>query len=141
MPTLVVGGYSWAEIIATGEFTCGILANKSVACFGYNYYGQFGNGNTSDTVATPTVALGGLQFSHISATDYTFCALVGTDAYCAGDNTIAELGIDNPSVNEVHVPMLVAGGHSFVSLSGGMDTMCALDTAGLAWCWGEWVCV
>ena len=40
-------GYSVFALAAGGQHTCAILNQSSVVCWGFNGYGQLGNGNTS----------------------------------------------------------------------------------------------
>lgn len=67
------------------------------------------------------------------------CALdVNDQAWCWGtgnDGTFAGmLGTD--LTNYTSTPVPVDGNHTFVALSLGEFTACALDQEGAAWCWG-----
>ena len=67
------------------------------------------------------------------------CALdVNNRAWCWGtgnDGSFAGmLGTDQTNYTSTPVP--VAGNHTFLALSVGEVTVCALDPEGLAWCWG-----
>ncbi|MBT4066014.1 MAG: RCC1 repeat-containing protein, partial [Euryarchaeota archaeon] len=56
--TLSLGTNRTAVAISLGQFhTCVILDNGAVSCWGYNWYGQLGNGATSVSGPTPTPTL------------------------------------------------------------------------------------
>lgn len=53
-PVRVSGGFTdWASVAAGGTHACAIRAAGALYCWGYNYYGQVGNGQTGGTVASP----------------------------------------------------------------------------------------
>ena len=53
--TALSSGYI-AQIAAGGKHTCVLLKNGTVQCWGYNHYGQLGNGSTSDSSTAVTVS-------------------------------------------------------------------------------------
>lgn len=57
-------------------------------------------------------------------------------AYCWGSNFGGQLGTVSNNQN-LPVPTAVAGGLTFESISAGYDHVCALTTAGAAYCWGS----
>lgn len=87
---------------------------------------------------------GPTSFQAIAAGDDFTCALdTGGQAWCWGDNFDGQLGsVFRPfSVCEAVfpcnlVPLPVAGKHTFRSITAGFDFTCAIDTVGVAWCWG-----
>ncbi|HWB35267.1 MAG TPA: hypothetical protein VHA75_04495, partial [Rugosimonospora sp.] len=73
----------------------------------------------------PTLISGGYEFT---------CEIRGATTYCWGDNGSGQLG-DGTTTQRL-IPTPVAGGHTFVSLSAGLEHACALTAQGQAWCWG-----
>lgn len=50
VPTAVSGLSSGVTSLAAGDrYTCATLSSGGTKCWGYNYYGQLGNGSTTDT--------------------------------------------------------------------------------------------
>ncbi len=73
--------------------------------------------------------------SVLSAAGANICAVQGSQLYCWGDNTFAQLGggfIDTT----VHAPVAVPGDDSFRAVSVGATHACGLTTSGKAYCWG-----
>ena len=65
------------------------------------------------------------------------CALTPAGAaYCWGTNVKGELGNGTSSQLGTPSPQAVLGGLSFTRLVAGGGYTCAVDGAGMAWCWG-----
>lgn len=100
-----------SEGLALADFGVGLLhvcvvavGNGAAYCSGFNYYGQLGDGTTTDRHAPSSVS-GGLAYEWISGgTDYT-CGLSSGAAYCWGHNSHGQLGTDD--TNDRHVPAAV----------------------------------
>ena len=77
--------------LSSGDFhTCAILDNGSVSCWGRGYYGQLGNGGTSDkTTPTLTSSLGtGRTAVALSSGEEHTCAILDNGAVsCWGADT------------------------------------------------------
>ena len=54
-PIPVVGGYTWASLSAGSGFTCGVTAGGAAYCWGVNFTGQLGTGDTSAS-ASPAIS-------------------------------------------------------------------------------------
>jgi alpha-tubulin suppressor-like RCC1 family protein len=133
-------------IAGGGYDTCSIQAGKAW-CWGYNQYGELGNGSTtSSSVPVPVYTgstLAGKTITRISASFGDTCALDATgNAYCWGYNGFGQLG-DNvtksTSSSRYPVPVYPGGalaGKKLIQISVGGYFACALDSAGKAYCWG-----
>ncbi|MDE3151748.1 MAG: Ig-like domain-containing protein [Gemmatimonadota bacterium] len=134
-PVLVAGGLTFASVSAGGVFTCGVTTAGAGYCWGSNAYGVLGNGGTSDS-DVPVAVAGGLNVASISAGVYHACALTTSGAaYCWGEADNGQLGTGLTSLSS-NVPLAVAGGHTFASISAGQLSSCAVSGTGAAYCWG-----
>jgi alpha-tubulin suppressor-like RCC1 family protein len=89
------GGVTFASITGGNVHTCGLTGAGAGAayCWGWNAYGQLGD-NTTTRRLTPVAVGGGLSWSSIvsSAASNHTCGLTGTQAYCWGYDSYAQLG-------------------------------------------------
>jgi len=128
-----------ARVDVGGTQTCAVTPAGAAYCWGWNFFGQLGDGtqgSESETFPTPVAVLGGHHFERVSAGDFHSCALAsGGDAYCWGNGTSGQLGTGALGTGSA-LPLPVEGGHSFTALEAGGDHTCALDAQGTAYCWG-----
>ncbi|ACL23603.1 RCC1 domain-containing protein [Chloroflexus aggregans] len=124
-------------IAAGGAHTCARTSSGGVWCWGGNFYGQLGDGTTTDR-STPG-AVSGLPsgVTAIAAGNYHTCALTGSDGvWCWGDNFYGQLG-DGTTTNR-STPGAVSGLPSGVTaIAAGNYHTCALTSSGGVWCWGR----
>ena len=129
--------------ISTGhEFSCAILDNGSVACWGDDRQGQLGNGNdeSGNLESTPVYAQlpPGRQAVAISLGREHACAILDNNSvYCWGDNDYSALGIGT-QYNDEHIPIFVdlPVGANPVQISAGERHSCAVLENGSLYCWG-----
>jgi alpha-tubulin suppressor-like RCC1 family protein len=123
--------------VSTGfGHTCGVTTNNLAYCWGFNLFGQLGDGTTTILSATPVAVAGGLRFRQVSAgSDHTCGVTTDSLAYCWGINRSGELG--NGTTTNRLKPVRVAGGHLFRGVSGASHHSCAVTTGDRAFCWGQ----
>jgi alpha-tubulin suppressor-like RCC1 family protein len=122
---------SGVSSVALGFYhTCAVKTDGSLWCWGYNYYGQLGDGTNIDS-DTPVPITSGV--SSVALGFYHTCA-VKTDGslWCWGYNGYGQLGDGTYIGRETPVP--ITSGVSSVAL--GFYHTCAVKTDGSLWCWG-----
>ncbi|MCP3937652.1 MAG: hypothetical protein GY708_20040 [Actinomycetia bacterium] len=157
LPALNFGTDRTATTISTsGEHNCAILDNGDTKCWGYNAYGQLGQGDTTNRGDMPgqmgdnllAVDLGtDRTASTISAGGYTNCAVLDNgDIKCWGLNNYGQLGLGDTTnrgdaANQMgdNLPAIDLGSDaSVVSIPpAGYDTRCALFDDETVKCWGN----
>jgi alpha-tubulin suppressor-like RCC1 family protein len=135
VPYPVPGGHAFTKLAFGIWHTCGITASGAAYCWGWNYYGQLGNGVIADdSVSTPVPVTGGHTFVDIAAGEYTTCALTaGGEIYCWGSNEHGSLG--NLWMQDSPHPVRAGGGDTYRAIGMGYAGTCAIRTDGQIVCW------
>jgi alpha-tubulin suppressor-like RCC1 family protein len=142
----VLAGVTLTQITAGFFFTCALSTTGAVYCWGFNADGELGNSstiNSSVPVAVSTSgALSGVTVTQITAdSGLDACALGSTGAaYCWGKNNDGQLGNNTLASSSVPVVVTTTGalaGKTLTQITAGNDLTCALDSTGLAYCWGD----
>jgi alpha-tubulin suppressor-like RCC1 family protein len=116
--------------------TCGLTASGRGFCWGWNDYGQAGDGTVEFRLAPATVA-GDHRFADLTVGfQYTCGRTAAGDVWCWGRNagTFGNgLGLDliNPE------PIPAAFGVNAASVAAGFEHTCAITPEGVAYCWGR----
>ena len=124
-------------ISAGKKHTCALLGTGHVWCWGYNGWGQLGDGTIIGR-AVPVSVSGLTRVKSISAGGDHTCAVTDAGgALCWGRNDRAQIGDRSTTANKL-VPTQVHNLESGVrSISAGDSHTCAVTEAGGAWCWGD----
>ena len=155
LPTVDLGSNRTAIAISAGSrHTCALLHDGSVKCWGYNYYGQLGLGDSSNRGdgaqemgdALPNVALGtGRTAISISAGGEHSCALLDDGSVkCWGYNNYGQLGLEESGnrgdgAEEMgdSLPRVELGtNRTATMIAAGPNHSCAILDNGLLKCWG-----
>ena len=137
-PLRVAGGLSFATVSAGDSTTCGLTTAGKAYCWGSGEHGEVGNGRVSNE-AQPAEVGGAHVFSTISTGGSHACGLAaGGVAWCWGNDLDGQLG-DDRLINST-TPIPVSGGDVpavFASISAGFRHTCAVNSVGVAFCWGN----
>lgn len=141
-PVAVSGGHTFLSLTVGTMHACGQQADGVALCWGYNFFGQLGEGSVFTQANTPQAVMGGYAFSSLSAGTYHTCGVRSSSdpaldgaALCWGYNNWGQLG-NGSIIGSVSSPTAVAGGHRFASIDAGTTQSCALKADGSAYCWG-----
>jgi alpha-tubulin suppressor-like RCC1 family protein len=140
-PVAVVGlsGLTATAVVAGRLHSCALFSDGRVRCWGYNYYGQLGDGGGPNRSVPALVSnLAGLTVVAIGAGQNHTCAVISDGTLrCWGWNGYGQLG-DGSNNNNRPTPVTVQGlaGVSIAAVSGGWGHTCAVTGSGAVYCWG-----
>jgi alpha-tubulin suppressor-like RCC1 family protein len=138
--------------LALGQVhTCAALEAGGVVCWGGDTNGQLGEGATvvpDCTVtskcrmrATPVVAPMNEAVDRLAAGFNFTCAIRHQNrrVYCWGDNSTGQLGQGDGAATSSATPLeaKLPTGLQFIDLSAGTSHVCALESGGDVYCWGQ----
>jgi alpha-tubulin suppressor-like RCC1 family protein len=132
------------ELSAGNSFTCALITDGSVRCWGSGSDGQLGPNTPVTNYATQGVQVplpDGVGALQIAAGSNHACALVtGGKIYCWGDGASQQLGF-SAGTNDSNTPVLVdktdSGEMIATTVVAGGERTCAIEADKTVWCWGE----
>ena len=123
--------------IALGAFhSCALLTDSKVKCWGWNEFGQLGDGSNSPSFHLTPVEVSGIpNVTNIALGGGHSCVLTGSgDVWCWGRNDYGQVGNGREDGSEQHVPTEVIT--DAVNIALGFHHSCAVLTDGKVKCWG-----
>jgi alpha-tubulin suppressor-like RCC1 family protein len=134
-PTPVLGGQTFTALTAGQLHTCGLTSAGAALCWGWNVFGQLGDGSTRNQLA-PAAVTGSQVFTALTAGTYHTCGVSNAGvAFCWGANNYGEVG-DGSTARRTS-PTRVSGARAFTSLAALGQHTCGLTSLGVAFCWGR----
>jgi alpha-tubulin suppressor-like RCC1 family protein len=130
-------GTTVAEVALRGLHSCARKTDDSLWCWGYNIYGQLGDGTTTDRSTPVAVTTLGATVAEVALGSRHTCAR-RTDAtlWCWGRNAYGELGDGTTTNRSTPVEVTVLGTTvAEVALAG--HHSCARKNDATLWCWGQ----
>ena len=121
--------------------TCILLDDGGVMCWGRDNAGQLGNGDTSDTIHTPSSNVElpeGRAATDLSVGNHHSCALLDNGSItCWGLNNFGQLGENTTTNRLIPVYAHLPTGSPAVSVSVGPHSSCAILENSSVYCWGH----
>jgi alpha-tubulin suppressor-like RCC1 family protein len=133
-PRAVPDSSDLIELEAGGEHTCGLAADGHVECWGYDRWGQIGNGPAGSI--GPTAVVGIDDAVEVAAGAQHSCALRENGSIkCWGHGYFHQLGTGQAQESDVPVDVTVVTGAT--AIAAGSDHNCAIVAGGAVRCWGR----
>ncbi len=134
-PSISLGSTA-TQISSRGAHTCALLSNGNVKCWGSNFNGQLGYGNTTTrNTPGPDIALGGTAIQVITGGDHTCAVLTAGNVKCWGSNSNGQLGYGDSTQRNAPGPDINLGSNA-ISANAGFYHTCALLSTENVKCWG-----
>jgi alpha-tubulin suppressor-like RCC1 family protein len=129
-----------ATALSTGnDFTCAILDDGSINCWGNNVNGALGDGTTNERLSPATVITPfGVQAIQISSGWHSTCAVFDNgQIQCWGNNDYGQLGTGTQTSSNSPQVVVTDSHLSAWQVTVGGNQACALFHEGVPKCWGR----
>lgn len=138
VPTQVGMGNSWSSLSETigSQFSLAIKTDGTLWGWGYNNYGQVGNGSTGSGVFSIPVQIGtATDWKKVSTgSDHTLALKTDGTLWGWGANYRGQLG-DGTTINKT-VPTRLGSGTNWQKIAAGQAHSLAIKTDATGWAWG-----
>jgi ribulose-5-phosphate 4-epimerase/fuculose-1-phosphate aldolase len=128
------------QVSAGYRYTCALLSNHTVKCWGFNGRGQLGNGKKTSSL-TPVPVKGIRNATQVSTGAFHACAVLSNHRVkCWGYNYSGQLGngkILGGRYRHSSIPVPVGGIKNAIQVSAGHEHTCALLSNHTVKCWGK----
>jgi alpha-tubulin suppressor-like RCC1 family protein len=126
LPVQVTGITNAMSISANANYTCAVLSNGTLKCWGQELSGEFGDGSLSSIALTP-VTLPSISDADSISLGYTFMCYhsTSTSAYCMGSNDSGQLGTTPSYMSSSPNPYLLGGSYA---VTAGANHTCSIST-------------
>lgn len=141
VPALVNGLSGVISIAAGTGHVLALTTNGTIYAWGYNHYGQLGNGTNAGDGLTPALVTALTNTTIVSITtgaESSYAVDSSGNVWAWGQNTSGQLG-DGTTQNRL-LPALVHGlsaTSQIVGISAGVNHCLALASDGSFWAWGD----
>lgn len=144
-PTQIGTDTNWQAVSSGGWHTAALKADGSLWAWGYNTYGQVGNG-TITHVYSPVQILTANELETSSTTPwkavsagfvYTLAIKADGSLWAWGNNVYGQIGINPSEVNYGAVPLQIGADTDWQAVAAGARHTVALKTNGTLWAWGN----
>ena len=124
-----------ARAVRVGDdFSCALLTNGAVRCWGRNNHGQLGSGSPQDSHQPVTVSLPAAAKAIGAGGQHGCAVLTNGDVYCWGENASGQIGDGGEQDRLTPVKVNLVGPAE--EMAAGDDHTCARLQNGQVWCWG-----
>ena len=140
VPVEVTGISNAVAVSAGGEHTCALRSTGEISCWGDNWRGEMGNGQSGNEYdSSVPVKVSGIDDAvNVSSGGWHTCAVhEDGNVSCWGSGGYGELGSTTSTINAYSAfPLKVQGFSDAVAVSAGSGHTCALRDRGYISCWG-----
>ncbi|HEY5933314.1 MAG TPA: hypothetical protein VIU61_01690 [Kofleriaceae bacterium] len=131
-PTPITVMPAWRQVASGAKHTCAIASDGSLWCWGQNYFGEVGDGMTSE-VSPPTRIDAATEWRTVTVgTSHTCAVNIADELYCWGSRATGELGAP---IQDSTRPTRV-GTERWSDIAAGGRFTCGRRLDGSTWCWG-----
>ncbi len=131
------GPAAWKAIGGGESHTCGVGTNGTMWCWGYNGFGQLGDG-TEDDHRRPNQVGSATNWKTVAVGTYHSCGLRTNDTlWCWGMNGYGQIGDGNGGFNVEQREPVRVGSSTWTSVTLGEYHSCGVRSDGSGWCWGN----
>jgi alpha-tubulin suppressor-like RCC1 family protein len=135
----LASGTTVTAIAGGASHSLALTSNGQVLTWGYNFYGQLGNGTTTNSSTPVAVSLpSGTTVTAIASGYYHSMAVTSTgQVFAWGYNLYGQLGNGTTTNSSTPVAVSLATGTTVTALAGGVSHSLALTSTGQVLAWGE----
>ncbi len=123
----------WVQLSAAYASACGLRADRSLWCWGWNSGGQLGLGDTTDRTVPERV--GADTWDQVSLSGSTGCGVTRGELWCWGSNADGQLGMGDTT--QRLTPTRLGSQNDWRQVSTGSMHTCAIKADDSLWCWGD----